>query len=93
MAALVQTKTWAATGADTAVRFGRKRAVVLVDGTFSATIALQWSIDNTTWYTAKTWTAAMTEQEEFVTLSADHYWRLNCTAYSSGSPRGVLTGE
>jgi len=72
-----------ATGASTAVQVDPGQPAILhVTGITTATVALQGSLDGTTYSTVGT---ALTA-DGFVTLAnAPKYLRANCTAYTSGT--------
>jgi hypothetical protein len=85
------TGTFTAVGAGAAVPIARRGDFNLsLQGTFTATVALQRSFDGTTWETltysdgsALSWTAPFSST--WSEPEAGVQYRFNCTAYTSGS--------
>ena len=72
-----------ATGASTAVQVdGGQPAFLQVSGITTATVALQGSVDGTTFATIGT---ALTADGIITVANAPKYLRANCTAYTSGT--------
>lgn len=62
-----------------------------ISGTFTATIALQRSVNEVDWTTVSTYTSATTTSIDDGFDNQTLYYRLACTAYTSGSPAVSLT--
>ncbi len=65
-------------------------AVVWVVGTFVGTVKLQVSPDNTNWVDSG---SSVTAPAMIAIPDGAKYARLNCTAYTSGTISGVITGR
>lgn len=82
-----------AIGADTIVLKPGRAALELnlTSGTWSATIALQYSDDSgSTWYTHSTYTAQPDPQKTLEVSAGGRMWRFNCTVWVSGTILCVL---
>lgn len=85
MATLIASNDFAAVGAGTAIKRQGQFALSL-SGTFSATIALERTLDGTNWRMVEQYTAPVEKTIEEPLVGVQY--RLNCTAYTSGTAKG-----
>lgn len=84
----IQTGTITATGQTTPVTLGTRFSLSM-DGFGTATIALERSFDGSTWAAVESYTA---DTEKTGDSAENAQYRLNCTAYTSGTITYRLAG-